>query len=242
MEIFPAIDLRDGKAVRLMQGDYDQMTVYSSSPADVAAGFQAQGARCLHVVDLDGAKDDSLSNYNTICEIVEAGQFSVQVGGGIRTEERVRKYLDLGVERVILGTAALDIPFLSHMINKFDGHIAVGVDSKDGKIAIKGWREVCDVDSIQFCRDLAGIGVQTIIYTDISKDGAMNGTNLAIYQQLISEVKCNIIASGGVSFEHEIPTLAKLGAYGAIIGKALYTGAIDLSRAIALADATAYRC
>ncbi|WP_396327247.1 1-(5-phosphoribosyl)-5-[(5-phosphoribosylamino)methylideneamino]imidazole-4-carboxamide isomerase [Hydrogenoanaerobacterium sp.] len=236
MEIFPAIDLRNGQAVRLKQGDYDQMTVYSSSPADVAAEFKAQGARNLHVVDLDGAKDGTLSNFDTICEIIKTGGLSVQVGGGIRDEQRIQKYLDLGVERVILGTSALDRAFLTKMLVKFGSHIAVGVDAKDGKIAIKGWREVCDVDSVQFCRELAGIGVQTIIYTDIAKDGAMGGTNMAIYRQLAKEVSCRIIASGGVSFEHEIPQLAALGTYGAIIGKAVYTGAISLARAIALAD------
>lgn len=239
MEVFPAIDLSGGKVVRLRQGNYDQMTVYSSSPVDVAVDFQAQGARSLHVVDLDGAKDDALSNYDTICEVIRAGQLSVQVGGGIRNEDRVRKYLDLGVERVILGTAALDRDFLSHMLSKFGGHIAVGVDSKGGKLAVKGWREVCDVDSVQFCHNLACIGVQTIIYTDISRDGELSGANHEIYKQLLSQVQCNIIASGGVSYEHEITQLAKIGVHGAIIGKALYTGAIDLARAIQLAGAAA---
>lgn len=236
MEIFPAIDLRNGQAVRLKQGDYNQITVYSSSPADVAREFKAQGARNLHVVDLDGAKDGSLSNFDTVCEIIKTGELSVQVGGGIRDEQRIQKYLNLGVERVILGTSALDRKFLTHMLAKFGSQIAVGVDAKNGKVAIKGWREVCDIDSVQFCRELADIGVQTIIYTDISKDGAMSGTNMEIYHQLAKEVNCRIIASGGVCFEHEISQLSALGTYGAIIGKAIYTGAIDLAKAIAIAD------
>lgn len=237
MEIFPAIDLRGGQVVRLHQGDYGKMTVYSSSPTEVARDFLARGARNLHVVDLDGAKDGALSNYDTICDILRVGGLSVQVGGGIRDEERIRRYLDLGVDRVILGTAALDRPFLAKMLAKFGPHIAVGVDAKDGRMAVRGWLEISDVDSVQFCRDLAGMGVATIIYTDIARDGAMSGTNLELYRQLKQDVSCRIIASGGVSFEHEITELASIGMYGAIVGKALYTGAIDLRRAIELADA-----
>lgn len=236
MEIFPAIDLLGGKAVRLKHGDYNQVTVYSDNPVETAAGFKANGARHLHLVDLDGARDGTPENYDCICDIIKTCKLPVQVGGGIRDEQCIKKYLSLGAQRVILGTAALERAFLEKMRAKFGSGIAVGVDAKDGKIAIKGWIEVCDVDSVQFCRDLARIGIENIIYTDIAKDGGQSGTNLEVYRRLAREVDCNIIASGGVSYEDEITELAKIGVYGAVLGKAVYTGKLELSRAILIAD------
>ena len=235
MEIFPAIDLKDGQAVRLFQGDYDQMTVYSNSPVEVARGFKAKGATNLHLVDLDGAKDGKLVNFETIKAIVKDVDVFVQVGGGIRDEERIRQYLDLGVGRVILGTIATqDFDFVVKMVEKYGEKIAVGVDVKDGFVAINGWKEITDIEGMEFCRKLKGIGLKTVIYTDISKDGGMQGTNIAAYEKLAEIQGLDIVASGGISFEHEIETLRDNKTYGAILGKAIYTGAIDLEKAIRL--------
>ena len=185
MKIFPAIDLRDGKAVRLYQGDYDQMTVYSDSPVEVAKSFKAKGADCLHLVDLDGAKDGRLVNFDTIKEIVEEVDMYVEVGGGIRDEERIRQYLELGVGRVILGTIAVKDPeFLEAMVTKYGERIAVGVDARDGYVAVNGWKEITDRESFEFCRYLRDIGVKTVIYTDISRDGGLEGTNMEAYRKL----------------------------------------------------------
>jgi phosphoribosylformimino-5-aminoimidazole carboxamide ribotide isomerase len=236
MKIFPAIDLRDGKAVRLFQGDYDQETVYSDSPADVAKSFKKAGASCLHLVDLDGAKDGKLVNFDTIGEIVSQVEMFVQVGGGIRDEERIRQYLDLGVGRVILGTIAQKDPvFLKEMVDKYGDAIAVGVDAKDGKVAINGWKEVTDQESFSFCEELVTMGVKTVIYTDISKDGGMGGTNMEAYERLRKIEGLDIVASGGISFEHEIDRLASM-VSGAILGKALYTGALDLKKCIEIGE------
>lgn len=235
MEIFPAIDLRDGQAVRLFQGDYDQMTVYSRSPVEVAKKFQQKGAKNLHLVDLDGAKDGRLVNFETIREIVSGVGLFVEVGGGIRDEERIRQYLELGVGRVILGTVAVKEPeFLESMVSKYKEKIAVGVDVKDGYVAINGWKEVTDKEGMDFCRYLAKIGVRTVIYTDISRDGGLKGTNLEAYRQLSRIEGLDIIASGGISFESELAELAET-VSGAILGKALYDGMLDLERALALA-------
>lgn len=237
MELFPAIDLRDGQAVRLFQGDYDQMTVYSSKPADVARSFKAKGARNLHLVDLDGAKDGKLVNFESIREIVSDLDLFVEVGGGIRDEERICQYLELGVGRVILGTIAVKEPdFLEKMVSKYKEKIAVGVDVKDGYVAVNGWKELTDREGLDFCRYLARIGVKTVIYTDISRDGGLKGTNLAVYRQLAEEVPAlDIVASGGISFEEEITELKNY-TYGAILGKALYDGLLDLEKALALAE------
>lgn len=235
MELFPAIDLRNGQAVRLFQGDYDQMTVYSEDPVQVARNFKAKGAVNLHLVDLDGAKDGRLVNFDTIQKIVKDAGMFVEVGGGIRDEERIRQYLDLGVGRVILGTIAVKDPeFLQQMVRKYGEKIAVGVDAKDGFVAVNGWKEVTDKDSMEFCRYLAGIGVKTVIYTDIARDGGLQGTNLAAYEALSSIEGLDIVASGGISFEREITAL-KDRVYGAILGKALYSGVLDLEKAIELA-------
>lgn len=235
MEIFPAIDLRDGQAVRLFQGDYDQMTVYSSDPASIAREFKEKGAKNIHLVDLDGAKDGKLVNFDTIKEIVSGVDMFVEVGGGIRDEERIRQYLDIGVGRVILGTVAVKDPgFLEEMVRKYGEKIAVGVDVKDGMVAINGWKELTDKGGFEFCEYLAEIGVKTVIYTDISKDGGLAGTNIDAYRKLQKIEGLDIVASGGISFEDEITTLKDI-TYGAILGKALYTGKIDLARAVELA-------
>lgn len=235
MKIFPAIDLRDGKAVRLFQGDYDKMTVYSDDPADVARAFKAKGADCLHVVDLDGAKDGKLVNYETIKEIVQGVDMFVEVGGGIRDEERIRQYLDIGVGRVILGTVAVRNPgFLEEMVKKYGEKIAVGVDARDGYVAVNGWKEITDRKSFDFCRHLSSIGVKTVIYTDISKDGGLEGTNMDAYRKLKDIEGLEVVASGGISFEEEITELKDI-VSAAILGKAIYSGKLDLEKAVELA-------
>ncbi len=235
MRIFPAIDLRGGKAVRLVQGDYDQMTVYSDSPTQVAEGFLADGASHLHVVDLDGAKVGEPANADIIRALTRVG-LSTQVGGGIRDEKRVAHYLESGVARVILGTIALqNFEFVKDMVAKYGDKIAVGVDARDGKVATHGWLETSDVSSYEFCLRLRDAGVATVIYTDISRDGGMQGTNLEVYGELCKIEGLGIIASGGVSFYEEIPALRDMGLFGAIVGKALYTGALKLPKLIELA-------
>ena len=235
MKIFPAIDLRDGKAVRLFQGDYDQMTVYSENPVDIARSFKAKGADNLHLVDLDGAKDGRLVNFDTIKAIVEEVDMFVEVGGGIRDEERIKQYLDLGVGRVILGTVAIKEPeFLKEMVAKYGESIAVGVDARDGFVAINGWKEITDTKSFEFCEYLKAIGVKTVIYTDISRDGGLQGTNMEAYRRLQQIEGLDIVASGGISFEEEISALKDVAA-AAILGKALYSGMLDLERALELA-------
>ena len=236
MYIYPAIDLRDGKVVRLTKGDYDQMEVYSSDPSLIAKSFRQAGATHLHVVDLDGAKDGKLCNYEIISKLAAEDLF-VEVGGGIRDEERVRAYLDAGVKRVILGSAAIENPaFAWEMAEKYGDAIAVGVDASEGKVAIHGWKVITEVDSLDFCKELVKNGVSTVIYTDISKDGTLSGTNLEIYKKLSSIEGLSIIASGGITFEHEIAILRDMNLHGAILGKALYTGKLDLARAIAIGE------
>ena len=235
MELFPAIDLIGGCAVRLVKGDYAQKTVYSDNPAEVAKSFAAAGAKYLHVVDLEGAKDGGTPNLETIQNIVEKGGLLVEVGGGIRSEEVIKKYLDAGVFRVILGTAAVQNPaFLEEMVQKYGEKIAVGVDIKDGMVAIKGWTEVSAESCFDFCEKLQKIGVKTIICTDISKDGLLSGTNLELYKELSEKFSVDIVASGGVTTLDDVKKLVDMGMYGAILGKALYTGNIDLKAAVEL--------
>ncbi len=236
MLIFPAIDLYDGKAVRLFKGDYAQMTVYNENPLSVARDFVAAGATCLHLVDLEGAKLGTTPNLEIIRSIKKETGLFTEVGGGIRTMEVVRAYLEAGIDRVILGTAAVnDEEFLRQAIAEYGERVAVGVDIKDGKVAIKGWTETSALDAFDFCRKLESIGVRTVICTDISKDGAMQGTNRALYRSLSEQFKLDIVASGGVSSIDDVAHLTALGVYGAIIGKAYYTGAISLSEAIEVA-------
>ena len=235
MELFPAIDLIGGCAVRLVKGDYAQKTAYSDNPAEVAKSFAAAGAKYLHVVDLEGAKDGGTPNLETIKNIVENGGLLVEVGGGIRSEEVIKKYLDAGVFRVILGTAAVQNPaFLEEMVQKYGEKIAVGVDIKDGMVAIKGWTEVSAESCFDFCEKLQKICVKTIICTDISKDGLLSGTNLELYKELSEKFSVDIVASGGVTTLDDVKKLADMGMYGAILGKALYTGNIDLKAAVEL--------
>lgn len=237
MNIIPAIDLIGGKAVRLQKGDYNKVTVYSDSPVEVAKSFAASGARFLHVVDLDGAKSGRADNYETIKTIVEATELSVEVGGGIRNMDTVRLYAEAGVDRIILGTAALTDPeFLEEAVSAYGEKISVGVDIKDGMVAIKGWTEVSAVRCDDFCRKLEKMGVKTVICTDISKDGMMSGTNLELYRRLSRDFSINIIASGGVSTLDDVRALKEMGVFGAILGKALYTGAIQLSEAVKITE------
>ena len=235
MNILPAIDLIGGKAVRLKKGDYNQVTVYNDNPLAVAKSFEEQGASFLHVVDLDGAKEGSTANFSTIERIVKATSLSVEIGGGIRNMETVKRYMDIGVDRVIIGTAAVTDPdFLHQAVMAYGERIAVGIDIKDRMVAIKGWMEISAIDCDTFCKQVQDIGVKTIICTDISKDGMMAGTNLALYRDLCHKFTLNIIASGGVSTTTDVHKLKEIGVWGAILGKALYTNSISLSEAIAI--------
>ena len=233
MQIFPAIDLSGGQVVRLYQGDYDQMTVYGADPCAVARDFIAAGAKYLHVVDLDGAKDGTLANFESIAAIARQGGLYIEVGGGIRTEERIQQYLDLGVGRCILGTIAVkDFDFTARMAQKYGDKIAVGVDARDGYVAINGWKELSSETGIEFCKRLRDVGVKTVIYTDISRDGAEKGTNLELYRELAKIEGLNITASGGVSSLEELKELQTIGTHAAILGKALYTGRLDLKTVV----------
>lgn len=236
MILFPAIDLYDGKAVRLFKGDYAQMTVYSHNPIEIARDFEAKGAAWAHLVDLEGAKDGTTPNLHIVRQIANETGLSTEIGGGIRNMKTVATYLENGVDRVILGTAAVnDEAFLREAIATYGSRIAVGVDVKDGFVAIKGWTEKSSLDAMGFAAKMEKIGVKTLICTDISKDGAMEGANHLLYQTLSEKFGMNIIASGGVSSMEDVRRLTALGIHGAIIGKAYYTGAIDLSTAIEVA-------
>ena len=237
MLIFPAIDLYDKKAVRLFKGDYTQMTVYSDNPLSVARDFEEKGARWVHLVDLEGAKEGTTPNIGVVESIANNTALKCEIGGGIRNMVTVEKYFEAGVERVILGTAAVtDEEFLISAVEKYGDKIAVGVDIKDGMVAIKGWIEKSEYDAFDFCAKMQKIGVKTIICTDISKDGAMKGANHALYRSLSEKFDMQIVASGGVSSMDDVEKLSELDIYGAIIGKAYYTGAIDLSLAISAAE------
>ncbi len=236
MHIFPAIDLFDKKAVRLYKGDYEQMTVYSDDPLSVAREFERLGARFIHMVDLEGARDGTTPNIDIVREVVKNTSLFVEIGGGIRSLETVKKYIDAGVGRVILGTAAVNDPkLLSEAVRLYGEKIAVGADVKDGYIAIKGWVEKSDYTLDTFFEKMEKLGVSTVICTDISRDGAMQGTNRDMYSALSKKYSISIIASGGVSSLDDIKALADMHIYGAIIGKAYYTGAIDLKEAVILA-------
>lgn len=236
MNIFPAIDLYQGKAVRLYKGDYAQMTVYSDHPEEVARDFQNQGAGYMHLVDLEGAKVGTPANLPTIRRILEATELFTEVGGGIRSMETVEAYLSAGVDRVILGTAAVtDEGFLKAAISRYGEKIAVGVDLKDGFVAIRGWTEKSELTAETFLTRMEVLGVSAVICTDISRDGAMQGANRDLYRQLSRRFSVKLIASGGVSTLEDIRRLREMGLYGAIVGKAYYLGAIDLREAIEVA-------
>lgn len=237
MKIFPAIDIIDGKVVRLSKGDYSSAKKYPLTPQEAAEQFCRQGATNLHVVDLDGAKSGRADNAKTIEKIVSRCGMFVEVGGGIRTFDQIKKYLDCGVARVILGTVAVrDVVFVRNAVDKFGAAVCVGVDALDGKVAVSGWEEVTEIDSLKFCKELKNIGVENVIYTDISKDGMMNGTNLEIYAVLCQTEYPKITASGGISDIKEVEKLKNMGIYAAILGKALYENKIDLSSAIRIAE------
>lgn len=233
MKLFPAIDLFDGKAVRLFKGDYAQMTVYSDNPIEIAREFESKGAKCIHLVDLEGAKDGTTPNLNIVKQIANETNLFCEIGGGIRSIETIEKYINCGVDRVILGTAAVTNPeFLKEALAKYGDKIAVGVDIKDGFVAIKGWIEKSQYECFDFCQKMQDLGVKTIICTDISKDGAMQGTNRQLYKKLSEKFSINFTASGGVSSLEDVKALKELNLYGAIIGKAYYIGAIDLEEAL----------
>lgn len=236
MIILPAIDLLGRKAVRLLKGDYNQVTVYSDSPLEVAEKFKSLGATHIHMVDLDGAKYGTAPNMDIVAEVAEKTGLFIEIGGGIRSMETVKKYIDAGISRVILGTAAIcDEDFLKEAVKAYGEKIAVGADVKDGKIAVKGWLEQSDVTLDEFFLKMQDLGVKNIICTDISRDGAMRGTNLELYRELSAKYSLDITASGGVSSIEDVKRLREMNLYGAIIGKAYYTGTVDLKEAIEVA-------
>lgn len=236
MIIYPAIDLYQGRAVRLFKGDYARMTVYSENPPEIGRDFAAQGAGHIHIVDLEGAKLGTTPNLETVCAIKRESGLFCEIGGGVRSMEVVRRYIEAGIDRVILGTAAVENPeFTAEAVQQFGEKIALGVDIKDGFVAVKGWTEKSALNAFDFCADMERIGVRTLICTDISRDGAMQGTNVPLYRQLSERFSMDIIASGGVSTLEDVRALAAMSIHGAIIGKAYYTGAISLRDAIEVA-------
>ena len=232
MIIIPAIDIFHGQAVRLLRGDYNSMTVYDTDPVNTAMIFRSEGAEWVHIVDLEGAKSGEPVNLPTIMRIRETCGLKCEVGGGVRDMAAIERYVDAGVDRVILGTSATKEGFAREAANNFGDKIAVGVDIRGGKVAVKGWLEDSGIDALTFCRKMQDDGVSTLIITDISRDGAMNGTNTQLYAELSQSLSVNITASGGVSTLEDVKSLAGLGLYGAIIGKAYYTGAVKISEAI----------
>lgn len=236
MVIYPAIDMYEGKAVRLYKGNYDQMTVYNEDPVEVAKDFLRQGATHIHLVDLEGAKDGTTPNFETVCAIKKATGLFCEIGGGIRTMETVDRYLSAGIDRVILGTAAVqDTEFARNAVARYGEKIAIGIDIKDGFVAIKGWTEKSEYGAFEFCKMMQDLGIGTLICTDISRDGAMKGANHELYQTLQEKFSMDVIASGGVSSMEDVARLAQNNIHGAIIGKAYYTGAICLADAIEVA-------
>ena len=233
MKTYPAIDIRGGNAVRLLQGDYDRETVYSLNPVEVARKFKEAGATCLHVVDLDGALEGDLINKDIIKRIVSETGLYVEAGGGVRSLQRIEQYLSAGVSRVILGSAAAEnFTLVVDAVKFFGGKVAVGVDAKDGKVAVHGWKKVTDIDAVDFCRKLREVGLHTVIYTDISRDGMLGGANLAAYEELVKIKGLRIIASGGISGTDEIKKLTAMNVRGVVLGKALYDGVLDLKKTI----------
>lgn len=238
MQIFPATDILGGKVVRLTKGDYNQVKIYADSPAEMALEFMKDGATNLHMVDLDGAKDGTPVNFDAIKEAAKIKGLFIEVGGGIRNMQRIEDYLSLGVKRVILGTAAIrNYPFVEEAVKEFGNAVAVGVDAKEGFVAVSGWQETTNVNSVEFCKKLRDSGVSTVIYTDISKDGMLSGTNLEIYKELSAIKGLDIVASGGITFADELKTLNEMGIYGAIVGKAVYEGKLSLKDALAAGGA-----
>ncbi|MBR3870849.1 MAG: 1-(5-phosphoribosyl)-5-[Clostridia bacterium] len=237
MYIFPAIDLYEGKAVRLLRGEYDKMTVYSENPIEIAYEFEASGASHIHMVDLEGAKNGGTPNIDIVRQVAEKTGLFVEIGGGIRSMDVIDAYIGAGIDRVILGTAAVqNTEFVKAAVDKYGEKIAVGADIKDGYVAIKGWTEKSQYTCFEFCEKMQNLGVKTLICTDVSKDGAMQGTNRELYKELSEKFNMQIVASGGVSTIDDVKALAKMNLYGAIIGKAYYTNAISLKEAIEVAE------
>ncbi|MBQ7096797.1 MAG: 1-(5-phosphoribosyl)-5-[Clostridia bacterium] len=237
MYIFPAIDLYEGKAVRLLRGEYDKMTVYSENPIEIAYEFEKLGASHIHMVDLEGAKSGGTPNLSIVKEVAQKTGLFVEIGGGIRSMDVIDAYIDAGIDRVILGTAAVQNKnFVKNAVDKYDEKIAVGADIKDGFVAIKGWTEKSEYTCFDFCEEMQRLGVKTLICTDVSKDGAMQGTNRELYRELSEKFNMQIVASGGVSTLDDVKALAEMELYGAIIGKAYYTNAISLTDAIEVAE------
>jgi phosphoribosylformimino-5-aminoimidazole carboxamide ribotide isomerase len=235
LKLFPAIDIRGGRVVRLIQGDFARLTQYNSSPAAMAQHFREQGAQYLHVVDLDGAKDGTMANTSIIEEILKVKGLFVQLGGGIRDRAAMEAYFNLGVHRIILGTvAAENFSFLEECLAAYGDRVAVAVDARKGKVAVRGWQQDSNLDAFDFCKRLEQAGVSTIIYTDIARDGLLQGVDLELYRQLNALVRCDIIASGGVSTKEEVQALAQMNLYGAIVGKALYEGTLDLKELLCI--------
>ncbi len=236
MYIFPAIDLYEGKAVRLLRGEYDKMTVYSENPIEIAYEFEKKGATHIHMVDLEGARDGGTPNIDIVRQVAEETDLFVEIGGGIRSMDVIDAYIGAGIDRVILGTAAVqNRDFVKEAVAKYGDKIAVGADIKDGYVAIKGWVEKSRFTCFEFCEQMQSIGVKTIICTDVSKDGAMQGTNRELYKELSEKFHMQIVASGGVSTIDDVKALASMNLYGAIVGKAYYTNAISLEEAIEVA-------
>ena len=234
MKLFPAIDIKDKNAVRLSQGDFNQQKIYHNNPLAVAQQFQADGSEWLHLVDLDGAKDGISENVEITREIISHTNLKVQLGGGIRTKEQVKEWLDAGLARVIIGSAAVgNLDFVEKLIEKYNEKICIGVDAKNGQVATHGWLTNSGVDSFEFCRQLEKIGVQTVVYTDIAKDGMMQGPNFEAYEKLVAATNLKVIASGGVSSLQDLKRLSSIGVYGTILGKSLYEGALTLKEAFA---------
>ena len=235
MIILPAIDILDGQAVRLFRGDYNTAHKVAADPVETALRFKSEGAEYLHVVDLSGARDGKTSGRDTVERIVAAAAMKTEVGGGIRNLETVESYLSVGVDRVILGTAALsDRDFLCEAVKRYGEHIVVGLDAKNGKVSVSGWMETSDTDYIEFAKICEGIGVRNIIFTDISRDGSLCGPNLEMLKALSEAVSCDITASGGIKDIGDIKALKELGLYGAICGKSLYSGTLGLGEALSL--------
>ena len=235
MIIFPAIDIKDNKCVRLLQGDFDKVNVYGNDPSLMAKKWEDKGAKFLHMVSLNGARGEGNVNDESIKKLLSTVNIPIQMGGGIRSKERVKELLDLGVNRVILGSVAIkDKDLLKDLISQYKEKIVVSVDAKNGKVAAQGWEEVSDVNSLDFCKELEEMGVKTIVYTDISKDGMMIGPNFDIYEKLSKETNLDIIASGGVTSIEDVKKLKAMDLYGVIIGKSLYENKIDLKEVLDL--------
>ncbi|HBI94018.1 MAG TPA: 1-(5-phosphoribosyl)-5-[(5-phosphoribosylamino)methylideneamino]imidazole-4-carboxamide isomerase [Terrisporobacter glycolicus] len=235
MIIFPAIDIKDNKCVRLLQGDFNKVNIYGDDPSEMAKKWEEKGAQFIHIVSLNGARGEGNINDHSIKKILQSVKIPIQIGGGVRDEKRIEDLLAMGVNRVIIGSMAVkNKELLKDLVKKYKEKIVVSIDAKNGKVAIEGWEEVSSLDSIELCKELEEIGVKTIVYTDISKDGMMIGPNFHIYEKLSKETNLNIIASGGVTTLEDVKKLNLMNLYGAIIGKSLYENKIELKEVLSL--------